>query len=167
MVLAEPKKTKLSRRQKIKAQRSLEKVVNIVVEDIRHDQFLRNHLFLEKPDQDTLRVGVYTVKRENEMYNFYKHNYMIHSKIYAFDAAMAIVEALNIRHKDRAQEILGYESAYARNMNDMRFFQHSYAAAIESDPETAEIYATRYNEVKGRAEQALKKIRSFRLVRKN
>ena len=105
--LAETKRNKLSRRKKAKARDTLRKAFASVVSEIDNDAFLRNHLFLEKADENKLIVGGYIiVKKDNGWFDIYKKNLsnLEYKDVFIFDAAMAIVESLNAGHGERVKE---------------------------------------------------------------
>ncbi len=85
-------------------------------------------------------------------------------KLYSHDAALAIVEALNIKATHRLPEILKQEEIYYRNCKDMEFFKRAYERNAASKSADRFIYADRYEVVKTRAELALKEIKRFRII---
>jgi hypothetical protein len=163
MALAETKSRKLSRRKKARAKRTLETVLDTVVAGIGNDPFLRNHLFIKKTDSNHLSVGSYTIVRNdcNLFDVFDKQKQKIYSNLYVFDAAMALVEALNANRKTFLPIILEAEETYARNVNDMKLFKHMMSLKNEN----IDIYEDRYIMVRQRAEHALEQIKKFRLTK--
>lgn len=162
-MLAETKSRKLSRRKKAKAKRTLETALDKVVTEIGHDPFLRNHLFIKKTDSNHLTVGGYTIARNDS--GFFdisdKKGDLLYTNLYVFDAAMAIVECLNMKRMQFVKEILEAEESYARNVNDMRLFRHMMSLKTEN----TDIYEDRFIMVKQRAEQALNQIKKFRVAK--
>lgn len=159
---AEAKRPKLSRRNRARAKKTLEHVFDTVVTNIETDPFLRNHLFLKKADKNRIRVGPYTISKNNlNMFDVMKNNEMLYTNLYVFDAAMAIVETLNANRVRFLQDIIDAEKEYAHNIDEMRFFKHMITTNTESNP----VFEDRYREVKDRAEHALERIKKFRLVK--
>ena len=162
MVSVETKKTKLSRRKKARAKRTLETAFDSIVTNVQSDPFFRNHLFLKKAKNGEITVGNYRVVRnENGFYDVYNRNELAHKNLYVFDAAIALVENLNTEKHRFIPIILEAEEAYAKNVNDMRFFKHM----INANTENKEIYEHRYYTVKQRADANLETIKKFRLVK--
>lgn len=167
-VSAEARKNKLSRRKKAKAKSTLFYAFATVVSEIDNDAFLRNHLFLERVAKNKLVVGGYIiVKTDNGWFDVYKKNMSnrIHKDVFIFDAAMAIVEALNMDREDRVKLILEAEDQYANNIMEMQIFKNAYKNAMETNPDHAGPFEDRFAIVKNRARIALKEIRKFRIAR--
>lgn len=134
--------------------------------EIDNDAFLRTHLFLAKAAKDKLIVGGYIiVKTEDGRFDVFKKNLnnLIHKDVFIFDAAMAIVEALNMGREDRVKTILEAEERYANNYMEMQLFKNAYKNAMATDPNNAHVFEDRYAIVKNRARIALKEIRKFRI----
>ena len=160
--MVETKKPKLSRRKKAKAKRTLETAFNTIITNIGTDPFLRNHLFLQKAKNGEITVGhLRIVRNENGFYDVYDRRELAHKNLYVFDAAMALVENLNMGKHRFIPMILEAEETYAKNVNDLRFFKHM----IDTNSENKEIYQHRYRLVKQRADAALEAIKKFRLVK--
>lgn len=161
-MLVETKKPKLSRRKRAKAKRTLETAFDTVVTNIGTDAFLRNHLFLQKAKNGEITVGHYKITRnELGLYDVYDRKEMAYKNLYVFDAAMALVENLNMGRSRLIPMILEAEESYAKNVNDLRFFKHM----IEMNTDNKEIFEHRYNMVRQRAEANLETIKKFRLVK--
>ena len=162
-------RNKLSRRKKARAKQTLHKAFAGVLTEIDRDQFLRSHLFLNKPAKDKLVVGGYIVtKQEHEVYNVYKKNLnnLLHKDLYSFDAAMAIAESLNAGHDDRVQEIINEEQRYADAYNDIMSFKYQHKYAIENNTGNAGVFEDRYVLACEKARKALKAIKRFRIARR-
>lgn len=163
------KTNKLSRRKKAKAKTTLKKAFFLVINEIDNDSFLRNHLFLAKTAKNKLVVGGYIiVKTKDAYFNVYKKDLdnLIYKNIFIFDAAMAIVEALNTGYEKRVEIILEAEKAYANNYMEMQIFKTAYKNAVKTDIGNAHVFEDRYMIVKNRARLALKEIRKFRIADK-
>jgi len=167
-VSAEARKNKLSRRKKAKAKDTLYHAFATVVSEIDNDAFLRNHLFLERIAEDKLVVGGYIiVKTDDGWFDVYKKNMSnrIHKDVFIFDAAMAVVEALNMGREDRVKLILKAEDQYANNIMEMHIFKNAYKNAMKMNPDDAHAFEDRFIIVKNRARIALKEIRKYRIAR--
>lgn len=162
------KKNSLSRRKKAKAKSTLYTAFVTVVNEIDNDAFLRNHLFLEKVAKNKLVVGGYIiVKNDNAWFDVYKKNMSnrVYKDLFIFDAAMAVVESLNMGYEDRVELILKAEDQYANNIMEMKHFKQAYKNAMETNPDDAHAFEDRFVIVKNRARIALKEIRKFRIAR--
>lgn len=169
MASEETKKNKLSRRKKAKAKTTLRKAFYSVINEIDNDPFLRNYLFLAKPAKNKLVVGGYIiVKTDDSYFNIYKKTMdsLIYENVFIFDAALAIVEALNTGYEKRVKTILEAEKIYANNYMEMLFFKQAYKNAVETDLGNAHVFEDRYIVVKNRAKRALKEIHKFRIAKK-
>ena len=157
-------RNKLSRRKKAKAKQTLNKAFLTVMSEIENDTFLRNHLFLQKRTKNKIAVGSYIItKNKDEMYNIYKKNMsnLIHENIMVFDAAMAIVEALNMKNETSAKHILEIEEEYARNYMEMMHFKNAYNHAKDHEDNSLGIFEDRYDIAKYRAKAARELLRGF------
>lgn len=162
-------KNKLSRRKKARAKKTLHRALVTVLSEIESDQFLRSHLFLNRPDRNKLVVGGYIVTKEaDELYNVYKKNLnnLKYENLYSFDAAMAIAESLNNKNKGRVKQIVDLENEYAKHRNDMRTYKLMYNKYIDSEPNNAWVYEDRYMIASNRARKALRELKRFRIVRR-
>lgn len=163
-----PEKNKLSRRKKARAKKTLNKAFVRVMSEIENDQFLRSHLFLNKPEKNKLVIGGYVVvKNENELYDVYKKksNNLLYENLYCFDAAMAIVESFNAGYPKRVEEILDLERDYMNNRNDMKIFKYHYELSLKGEERNnAWIYEDRYLIATNRARIALEEIKRFRIA---
>lgn len=169
MASEETKKNKLSRRKKAKAKTTLRKAFYSVINEIDNDPFLRNYLFLAKPAKNKLVVGGYIiVKTDDSYFNIYKKTMdsLVYENVFIFDAALAIVEALNTGYEKRVKTILEAEKIYANNYMEMLFFKQAYKNAVETDLGNAHVFEDRYIVVKNRAKRALKEIHKFRIAKK-
>ncbi len=140
-----------------------------MINEIDNDPFLRNHLFLAKVAKDKLVVGGYIiVKTKDAYFNVYKKNLdnLVYENVFLFDAAMAIVEALNTGYEKRVNIILEAEKIYANNYTEMQIFKIAYKNAVETDLGNAHVFEDRYLVVKNRARLALKEIRKYRIAGK-
>ena len=158
-------KNKLSRRKKAKARQTLHKAVWAVMSEIENDTFLRNHLFLQKGTKNKIAIGNYIIaKNKDSMFDIYKKNMqnLKHKNIMVFDAAIAIVESLNMNNKKSVQMILEVEDEFARNYMEMLHFKNAYTHAIEMNDNSAEIFENRYTIAKYKATDARDKLRGFR-----
>lgn len=163
--MAEAGSNKLSRRKKAKARNTLETIVNNIVSDLDHDPVLRNSLFSKKTAPNRLVVGDYVVvKTDDTLYDIIKAGKALFKNLYSHDAALAIVEALNVKATNRVPEILKQEEIYYRNCKDMEFFKRAYERNATAKSADRFIYADRYEVVKTRAELALKEIKRFRII---
>ena len=159
------RRNKLSRRKKAKAKQTLEKAVNNIVLDLDKDALLRNKLFVKKPAENKLTVGSYTVeKTKNDLYNVLSKGKVVFRDLYSVDAAMAIVESMNVKNKSRVLDILRLEETYCKNYLDMQSFKRAIERLRTTDKEKAAIYEDRYYVVKQRAAIALENIKRFRIV---
>ena len=159
------RKNKLSRRKKAKAKQTLNKAFMTVISEIENDVFLRNHLFLKKGANGNLAVGNYIIaKNKNGMFDIYKKNMknLKHKDIMVFDAAMAIVESLNMNNKRGARQIIEVENEYAHNYMEMLHFKNAYKHSIKMKDDNADIFANRYIIAKYKAIDARDKLRGFR-----
>lgn len=162
-------KNKLSRRKKARAKKTLNKALMIVVGAIESDQFLRSHLFLNRPNKDRLNVGGYIVTKEgDELYNVYKKNLsnLLYKDLYSFDAAMALAESLNIKNEKRVEQIVKLEEEYAKHRNDMRIYKLRYNEHIKTNPDDAWAFEDRYVISSHRARKALRELKRFRIVKR-
>ena len=162
-------RNKLSRRKKARAKKTLNKAFVRILSEIDNDQFLRSHLFLNKPQQNKLVVGGYIVtKEERDVYNVYKKNLknLLYKDLYSFDAAMAIAESLNARREERVERILEAEQEYANAYNDMMIFKYQYTYALENNTGNECVYEDRYVLASEKAKKALKEVKRFRIVGK-
>ena len=162
-------RNKLSRRKKARAKRTLNKALVTVLSEIEHDQFLRSHLFLNRPDKDKLIVGKYIVtKVGDELYNVYKKNLnnLLYENLYSFDAAMAIAEALNAGNEKRAKQVVEAEAEYAKHRNDMRIYKLRYTEMLKTNRDDAWVYEDRYVISSHRARKALQEVKRFRIVQR-
>jgi hypothetical protein len=135
-----------------------------VLSELENDTFLRNHLVSERKAKNKLAVGAYIiVKNEKKMYDIYKKNMknLVHKDIMVFDAALAIVEALNMKREKSAQIILEVESEYANNYMEMLHFENAYNNALKTGEDNAGIFEDRYVIAKYRAKTAREKLRRF------
>jgi hypothetical protein len=159
------RRNKLSRRKKAKAKQTLEKAVNNIVTDLEKDALLKNRLFLKKPSDSKIVVGNFTVeKTKSGQYNVLHKGAPLYRDLYAFDAAMAIVEALNIKNTSRALSVLKLEEEYCKNYLDMQSFRRAIERLKTTDKNHAAIYEDRYIVVKQRALIALENIKRFRIA---
>lgn len=162
-------KNKLSRRKKARAKKTLHRVFAKVLSEIDADQFLRSHLFLNKPTKNKLVVGGYIITKEaNDVYNVYKKNLnnLLYKDLYSFDAAMAIAESLNAKHDERVKKIVKAEQEFADAYNDMLIFKYQYNYARENDTGNESVYEDRYVLASEKAQKALKEVKRFRIVSK-
>lgn len=162
-------RNKLSRRKTAKAKQTLNKAFLTVMSEIENDTFLRNHLFLQKGTKNKIAVGLYIItKNKDEMYNIYKKNMnnLVHENIMVFDAAMAIVESLNMKNENSAKMILEIEEEYARNYMEMMHFKNAYNHAKNQEDNSLGIFEDRYDIAKYRAKAAREKLRGFRTAGK-
>ncbi len=162
-------RNKLSRRKKAKAKQTLNKAFLTVMSEIENDRFLRNHLFLQKGTKNKIAVGLYIItKNKDEMYNIYKKNMsnLVHENIMVFDAAMAIVESLNMKNENSANSILEVEEEFARNYMEMMHFKNAYNHAKDHGDNSLGIFEDRYDIAKYRAQAAREKLRGFRTAGK-
>ena len=166
LVVAE--RNKLSRRKKARAKRTLHQAFVRVLSEIDRDQFLRSHLFLNKPSKDKLIVGGYIVTKHDDVYNVYKKNLdnLLYENLYSFDAAMAIAESLNSKLEERVKEVVEIENDYADAYNDMMIFKNQYKFAIEKKTGNAAVFEDRYVLASERARRALMKLKRFRIAGK-
>lgn len=167
--LVAPRKNKLSRRKKAKAKQTLNKAFLTVLSEIEKDTFLRNHLVSQKKAKGKIAVGSYIIVRnKNNMFDIYKKNMknLIHKDIMVFDAAMAIVESLNMKNQKSAKMVIEVEEEYARNYMEMLHFQNAYNHARENDDESLSIFEDRYDIAKNKAKIAREKLRRFRTTGK-
>lgn len=165
--LAETGKNKISRRQKARAKKTLNKAFWRVMSEIDNDQFLRNHLFLQKAAKDKLIVGGYIVRKTDKgLFDVYKRDlkHKIHENLYSFDAAMAIVESLNADHPGRVKKIVKAEEEYMKAYNDMHFYKHGYNRALKEGSDNLYVYEDRFTIARNNARKALKEIRRYRIV---
>jgi hypothetical protein len=163
--LVEAESNKLSRRKKAKARNALETVINNIVAEIDHDPVLRNSLFSKKTAPNRLVVGDYVVvKTSDTLYDILREGKPIFKDLYSHDAALAIVEALNVKATNRVPDILKQEEIYYRNCKDMEFFKRAFERNAAAKSTDRFIYADRYEVVKTRAELALKEIKRFRII---
>jgi len=159
------KKNKLSRRKKAKAKDTLNKAVYSVVKEIKDDTFLRSHLFSHKVAKDKLVVGAYIiVKNKDERFDIYKKNLdnLMYENLYLFDAAMALVESLNIKNDKRTAVILETEEEYAHNYMEMEFFRQAYKNAVKEGQGNECSFEDRYMIAKNKAEIARDMLAGFR-----
>lgn len=163
------KKTKkISRRKKARAKKSLQTVLNRVLEEVSNDVFLKSHLFLDKPEKDKLVVGAYiVVKTEKGLYNVYKKTLsdLVYEDLYTFDAAMALVEALNAGATRGLEEITEADELFGMNYNEMQMFEHGYRYALKNKTGNEAVYEDRYLVVQDKAQIALSKLKRFRIVK--
>jgi hypothetical protein len=159
------KRNKLSRRKKAKAKQTLERAVNSIVTDLEKDALLRNRLFLKKPSEDKVIVGQFMVtKTEQGHFDVFHKGKALYRGLYAFDAAMAIVESLNANRKAQVLEVLRLEEDYCKNYLDMQWFKRAITRLKTTDRDHAAIYEDRYMVVKHRAMLALENIKRFRIA---
>lgn len=161
------KKNKISRRNKAKAKKTLNRAFVKVLGEIERDQFLRSHLFLNRPEKNKLIVGKFIiVKTDDELYNVYKKNLdnLLYENLYSFDAAMAIAESLNTDNEHRAAKVVEAEEEYAKHRNDMRIYKLRYDEARKADSNDAWIFEDRYVISSYRAREALREVKRFRIV---
>ena len=166
---AAAERSKLSRRKKSKAKRTLHKALVTVMDEIEGDPFLRSHLFLNRPDKTRLIVGGYIVEKiDDELYNVYKKNmsHLVYENLYSFDAAMAIAEWLNNKNERRVKQVVEAEAEYAKHRNDMRTYKLMYNKYIDTDPDNAWVYEDRYMIASYRARKALQEVKRFRIVKR-
>lgn len=159
-----PRKNKLSRRKKAKARQTLNKAFLTVLSEIEKDTFLKNHLVSEKKAKDKISVGAYIIARnKNGMFNIYKKNMknLVHKDIMVFDAALAIVESLNMKRDKSAQKILEVENEYANNYMEMLHFENAYKNALKTGEDNAGVFEDRYVIAKYRAKNAREQLRRF------
>lgn len=164
-----PRKNKLSRRKKAKAKQTLNKAFLTVLSEIENDTFLKNHLVSEKKAKDKISVGAYLIVRnKNGMFNIYKKNMknLVHKDIMIFDAAMAIVESLNMKNEKSVKMVLEVEEEYARNYMEMLHFENAFKHALKSDDGNTGIFEDRYVIAKHRAKNAREQLRRFRTAGK-
>ena len=164
-----PKRNKLSRRKKAKAKQTLNKAFMTVLSDIETDTFLRSQLVSEKKAKDKIAVGSYLiVKNKQGMFDIYKKNMknLVHKDIMLFDAAMSIVELLNVKKEAAAKKVLEMEEEYAKNYMEMLHFENAYRNAIKADDSSAEVFEDRYIIAKYRAKSAREKLRRSRTAGK-
>lgn len=157
-------KNKLSRRKKAKARQTLNKAFMTVISEIENDTFLRNHLFLQKGTKNKIAIGNYIIaKNKNGMFDIYKKNMknLKHKDIMVFDAAMAIVESLNMNNERSAQMVIEVEDEFARNYMDMLHFKNAYNHSIK-EGEDAGVFEDRYIIAKYKAINARDKLKGFR-----
>lgn len=163
------KKNKLSRRKTAKAKQTLNKAVLTVVSGIEKDTFLRNHLFTQKAAKNKIAVGLYIIAKNREsMFNIYKKNMsnLVHKNIMLFDAAMAIVEAYNMKNEISVKRILEVEEEYANNYMEMRHFENAYRNAIKTKGNNAAVFEDRYVIALYRARKARELLKGFRTAGK-
>lgn len=163
--LVETKKNKLSRRKKAKARDTLNTAVFNVVKEIKDDTFLRSHLFSHKAARNKLVVGAYIiVKTKDERFNIYKKNLenLTYENLFLFDAAMALVESLNIKNDKRTTVILETEKEYAHYYTEMQFFQQAYNNAVKEGQDNEWAFEDRYIIAKNSAKNARDKLAGFR-----
>lgn len=159
------RKNKLSRRKKAKAKDTLNKAVYSVIKEIKDDTFLRSHLFSHKVAKDKLVVGAYIiVKNKDERFNIYKKNLenLLYENLFLFDAAMALVESLNMKNDRRTQVILDTEIEFAHYYMEMQYFKQAYNNAVKEGQGNEWAFEDRYLIVKNKAESARDKLRGFR-----
>lgn len=167
--LAETRKNKLSRRKKAKARQSLNKAFLTVLSEIEHDTFLRSHLFSQRAAKDKLIVGAYIiVKNKDKMFDVYKKNMrnLEYKDIMLFDAAIALVEALNMNNQLSVKKVVETEKEYAKNYMETVYFKNAYNYAVKEENDNAEVFEDRYIIAKRRAEAARNQLRGFRTVGK-
>ena len=170
VALAVQRKNKLSRRKKAKARQTLNKAFLTVLSEIEKDTFLRNHLVSERKAKDKIAIGSYIiVKNKQGMFDIYKKNMKnrVHQDIMVFDAAMAIVESLNMRNTASTKMVLEVEEEYARNYMEMLHFENAYKHALKTGDDNAAVFEDRYVIAKFRAKTAREKLRGFRTAGKN
>jgi hypothetical protein len=102
------------------------------------------------------------------MYNIYKKNMsnLIHENIMIFDAAMAIVESLNMNNEKGAIAVLEVEEEYARNYMEMMHFKNAYNYAKNQEDNSLGIFEDRYDIAKYKAKAAREKLQGFRTAGK-
>lgn len=164
-----PRRNKLSRRKKAKAKQTLNKAFLTVLSEIEKDTFLKNHLVSEKKAKDKIAVGAYIItKNKKGMFNIYKKNMrnLVHEDIMVFDAAMAIVESLNMNAPKSAKMVLEVENEYANNYMEMLHFENAYKHALKDGDNNAGVFEDRYVIAKFRAKEAREKLRRFRTAGK-
>lgn len=162
-------RNKLSRRKKAKAKQTLNKAFLTVMSEIENDTFLLNHLFLQKGAKNRIAVGAYIItKNKCGMFNIYRKNLdtLVHENIMVFDAAMAIVESLNMKNEESVKRVLEVEEEYARNYMEMLHFKNAYNHAKKNDDASLGIFEDRYDIAKYRAGIAREKLRGFRTAGK-
>ena len=160
-------RNKLSRRKKARAKRTLHKAFEGVLSEIDSDQFLRSHLFLNRPHKNKLVVGGYiVVKQDNSTYNVYKKNMqnLLYEKLYSFDAAMAIAESLNAGKNSNVAKILREEEIYMQAYNDIIIYRYQYNAAIQNKSGNEAILEDRYILAVEKAKAAHRNLRRFRIA---
>lgn len=159
-----PRKNKLSRRKKAKAKQTLNKAFLTVLSEIENDTFLKNHLVSERKAKDKLAVGSYIiVKNKGGLFDIYKKNMrnLVHKDIMVFDAALAVVEALNMKREKSAQKILEVECEYANNYMEMLHFKNAFNNALKTGEDNAGVFEDRYVIAKYRARNAREQLRGF------
>jgi hypothetical protein len=164
-----PRKNKLSRRKKAKARQTLNKAFLTVVSEIESDTFLKNHLVSEKKAKNKIAVGAYIIaKNKDGMFDIYKQNmkHLVHKDIMIFDAAMAIVESLNMKKEASVKQIIEVEEEYARNYMEMLHFKNAFTHALKASDGNAAVFEDRYVIAKFRAKSAREKLRGFRTAGK-
>lgn len=165
-----PKRTKkkISRRKKARAKKTLQTALNLVLEEISNDSFLKSHLFLDKPEKDKLVVGAYiVVKTKSGLYNVYKKtlNDLVYEDLYTFDAAMALVEALNAGATRGLNDITIADEEFGLNYNEMQMFERGYRNAIKNKTGNEYVYEDRYLVVYDKAQKALSNLKRFRIAK--
>ena len=102
------------------------------------------------------------------MFNIYKQNMknLVHRDIMVFDAAMAVVESLNMKNEKSAKMVLEVEQDYANNYMEMLHFQNAFNHALKTGDDNAGVFEDRYVIAKYRAKNAREKLRGFRTAGK-
>lgn len=154
------------RRNKHLLLKSFNKTMESIVGNLNDDPILLNYLSFEKNDDNTLTLGRYKVIRtDRKTYNIVslKTNNTIHKDIYSFDAAMALVENMNVSNRKHfVEQIVKEEQSYCNYYNELLHIEHTLKTA---DSEVAHILENRYELAKSRLEKSAERIRRFRILK--
>lgn len=160
-----PSKNKLSRRKKARAKKTLHTAITAMFDELKTDTLLRNYLFLERPTKNTLVIGAHIiVKTEDGHYNIYRKNLdqLIYENVFTFDAALALVESLNVQDHKKLAKILEVEQEYVNYFMEVRHFKNAYDNAVRNKTGNEGVFQDRYAIAKNKANIALDVLRSYR-----
>lgn len=132
---------------------------------LEDDPVLRNYLFLSKENSNSIKLGKYKiVKSSRETYDiiFADTNKIVYKDIYLFDAAMALVENMNLKRKHYVDEIVKLEQSYCNYYNELLHLDYSIK---QNSGDVAAIFENRYELAKIRLEKTAEKIRRFRILK--
>lgn len=127
------------------------------------DPILATHLHVRRHDPRTVQLGRYLL--EKSQWGTYwildaQDRSVLHSDLYSFHAAVAIIEHLNCGRGRRVADIVSVEEQYTRLVNELKHVDH----VLELDPSRGDDLQAKQALLRERIHTVHEQLRGFRIL---